>query len=70
MQTILYATKDLITEVNEETTPMVVRNKEDLVLFSRNLGEAICPILTLSAVTNKGVPEFLHFLNLIPLKSH
>lgn len=49
---------------------MVVRNKEDLVLFSRNLGEAICPILTLSAVTNKGVPEFLHFLNLIPLKSH
>ena len=49
--------------------PLLAKNKDDIVTFSRNINEGIMPIFVISNKTGYGLDLFINFLNLLPVNT-
>jgi GTPase len=48
--------------------PLVVKNKDDIVMFSSNMNEGIMPIFLLSNKTGEGLDYLNNFFSILPNK--
>lgn len=55
--------KGFIKSIKCQKVPMLVASQKDAILFSRNIEEAIIPILAVSSKSGEGVSHFVSFLN-------
>lgn len=58
----------LIKQQKKMKNPLVVKSKQDIVMFSKMLKESIIPIFLMSNVKGEGLDLFLNFLNVLPMK--
>jgi GTPase len=58
--------KAILKQEKKGKNPLLVKNIDDIVNFSRNMEEGILPIFMISNTKSKGLNLFTNFLNLIP----
>jgi elongation factor 1-alpha len=58
----------IIKAQKSKKNPLVAKNQEDIVLFSRSMIENIIPIFLVSNKTGKGLDLLINFLNVLPTK--
>ncbi|CAD8062690.1 unnamed protein product [Paramecium primaurelia] len=59
--------KDMITSLQIQSVPIVVRSEEDVVLFSKQiLSKTLIPIFLISNLKQRTLDYFIKFLNLLP----
>ncbi len=62
---LLYNFKCILKSEKKGKNALLVQNSDDIVSFSRNMGEGILPVFLLSNKQGKGLNLFVNFLNLI-----
>lgn len=55
--------KSFIKSIKCQRMPMLVASQKDAILFSRNIDEAIIPILAISSKSGEGISYLVSFIN-------
>jgi GTPase len=50
--------------------PIVIRNEQDILMFSSNQDPFLVPVFLISNVTGSGLNRFKRFIKMIPLESY
>lgn len=58
--------KTILKSEKKGKNPLIAKNSDDIVTFSRNVSEGILPIFLISNKTGAGLDLFINFLNLLP----
>lgn len=66
LEKIIVDYKNLLKKLKFKKVNLEVRSTKDILLFSRNLDEAIHPIFLISSKTGAGLDYLTHFFSLIP----
>ena len=56
---------------NVKKLPYPVRKEDDILITAKNLkSDRVCPIFEVSNVTGQGIPELMHFINILPIRKN
>ena len=67
---VLYIFGKVLKKFKCGKNPLVVKNKEDIVMFSSNMNEGIIPIFLISNKTGEGLDYINNFFSILPNKEN